>query len=367
MGNGLSAAAITYRRDRWVDVLDDDLHDSYWWTLRSPWPTVQPTRVAVTVALFLYLLLVSIRPFTMYRVVRGDVDDAAATAIATHPSSPPNAAARLYVSPEGLRMTVRDDFDPTMLQMHRWAGALLLLLAWMQKESVPFLKAQLVRRGVRRTATATATGTHPPLLDSNRRRKGPAATLTLGRDTGALGLHAALVGQACIVLMAVMAFAGFSLRSTPISLAHFPTAMIAFVAPWVAFVFSVGKSASKGWSMAHAMLGNLVFKSCIAVLVARLLGVALQRALVGSVPAAAAEGSSASMMNTTTIVVSPAFFAAVTGAADPAVALSDGACYYIGIAGGALCGAVWQVIDWGRWDNADRRRTEAELRRRRDQ
>jgi hypothetical protein len=88
--------------------------------------------------------------------------------------------------------------------------------------------------------------------------------------------HVKVVGPFILLAMCAMSFAGFSLRSFS-TFSNFGVAMIAFVAPWPLLAASVLFSAACGYARAHIILGNSIYYACLAVCLARSLGVLLQR------------------------------------------------------------------------------------------
>jgi hypothetical protein len=83
-------------------------------------------------------------------------------------------------------------------------------------------------------------------------------------------------GYATLGGIGYMAYAGFSLRAYS-TFSGFSTAMLFFVAPWVAFLVLVPLSVWKNWHVVHAVAGNCVFKAAVAVPLARVIGAGLQR------------------------------------------------------------------------------------------
>lgn len=158
---------------------------------------------------------------------------------AVESSMAPGTHGILYTSPEGLSMTVHHPFPAWYLSVHRWAGLLLVPLCFAQKHTVPHMVS-------RRSASGEAA----------RRAHAVLGYLTLGS-------------------MGYMAVYGFRLRSAS-TFQGFGTAMIGFVAPWLLFLAVAPLTAWKKWRVAHAAVGSAIFKACVAVPLARTLGVVFQ-------------------------------------------------------------------------------------------
>ena len=204
-----------------------------------------------------------------------------------------------YMSPEWLRVPLLRRFDPTWLTLHYAAGIVLVACAMTQKALLPLM----------------CRGTH--------------------RKTSRW-LHARVFGPLTVIAVVAMATGGFMMRHDP-DVPHFTTAMVAFVAPWVAFLAVVWPSASLGAWRLHAIAGEALVKACIAVPLARVLGAGLQRL-------------DRSAVETVFEVAWPMqwvagrFFNFETSAVD-ALAFDDVSGYYTGIAMSALVTATWAVAD----------------------
>lgn len=252
-----NAAAYT-----WQEVIRANSTDTY----SRTW-----LRFLLPVALSAYLALVLLTP-----------SQTTAAAAAT------TGEAVRYTSPEGLRMTLDGPFSAALLKIHYVAGVALIPLALVQKH----LLTRMVTPGT---------------------PSGDARALWI-RDA----VHPAL-GGTIVTCMLAMAVAGYMLR-TPSTFPGFSTAMVFFVAPWAVFIAGIGFSASWGFKVVHAVIGNCIVKACVAVPLARLSGTALQRLYTDAAASAASAGD----------------------APTPAV-LSAG--YYHGILFSAVVIGAWQLFD----------------------
>lgn len=182
----------------------------------------------------------------------------------------------LYESPEGLQMQLREEFPLWFLSVHRWAGIVLVPLVFLQKHTVPLM--------------APSQKGRKPFLERELARR----------------LHV-VFGYTSLAAMGYMAYCGFALRKFSL-VSGFDWAMILFVAPWALFIGAVPFTVWKDYRTLHAVIGAAVFKACIAVPLARTLGVVLQR----------------------------------WNRNDPATIGRD---YYLGIAAAAAVIGAWQVAD----------------------
>lgn len=201
-----------------------------------------------------------------------------------------------YTSPEGLRVPLRSPFSQLLLRLHFWSAVAMIPLVIIQKHLTPAMAFRTQQAGG--ALDDAASNTH------NARARWL-------RDA----IHPAL-GGTILMCMILMAAAGFFLRGSP-AFAGFSPTMILFVAPWVIFI--PGLALSPGlldMKRLHAVLGNCVFKACVAVPLARVFGVALQRILL----------------------------AQEARATDPDVSVL-GRGYYLGIAASAVVIGVWAAAD----------------------
>lgn len=156
----------------------------------------------------------------------------------------------LYASPEGLQMTLHEEFPSWFLQVHRWAGVVLVPLVVLQKHLVPSMAVW-------------------PRGSDQRNR--------LSRwSPEAVRKSHVVIGYASLGAIGYMAFCGFFLRSSS-TFEGFQWAMVLFVAPWIVFLAAVPLTVWKDYRVAHAVIGSAVFKACVAVPLARTLGVVLQQ------------------------------------------------------------------------------------------
>jgi hypothetical protein len=147
-----------------------------------------------------------------------------------------------YVSPEGLTMPLRSAFPEWFLSMHRWAAVLIIPLCVAQTEIVG-------------------------LMDD--RKEGDVSSRKRARDAHAV------VGYSLLGCVGLMAVGGVMLRDSS-QFSHFPLFVGAVVSPWIGMLSILPLSAFKNLPLVHASAGSVMFKSCIAVPLARVLGVALQ-------------------------------------------------------------------------------------------
>jgi hypothetical protein len=206
-----------------------------------------------------------------------------------------------YTSPEWLRLPLVTPFDPASLCLHYVCGIALVLSCGIQKHLLP----------------AMAKGKH---------------------QSTARFLHRCVFGPIAVLAMIGMAVGGFQMRQDP-ALPLFSSAMVGFVLPWIVFILVVGPSAYAGAWTVHAVAGEAMFKACVAVPLARVLGAALQRLHVDTLP--------------------PAVVAILgeTGAAH--LEFTDVSGYYTGIGLSAAFTAVWALSDvasfWKRLQRAHAR------------
>ena len=144
-------------------------------------------------------------------------------------------------------MTLSSLFPRRLLTVHKVAGVLLLPLVFLQKHMVPAMR---YRSG---SCDRRNRWLHPEV---------------------ARRIHV-VVGYSIVAAIGYMAFAGFSLRKHS-TFSHFSLAMVGFVAPWVLFLILIPLTVWKKWAIAHSIVGNVVFKACVAVPLARALGCAFQ-------------------------------------------------------------------------------------------
>jgi hypothetical protein len=156
-----------------------------------------------------------------------------------------------YASPEGLQMSLNEEFPSWFLQVHRWAGVVLVPLVVVQKHLVPSMAVW--PRG------------------SEQRKKS-----SVRWSPEVVRKFHVMIGYAAIGAIGYMAFCGFVLRTSS-TFAGFQWAMLLFVAPWVAFLAAIPFTVWKEYRVAHAVVGSAVFKACVAVPLARTLGVVLQQ------------------------------------------------------------------------------------------
>lgn len=153
-------------------------------------------------------------------------------------ASPSSQREDTYSSPEGLRMTVNGSFPQVFMRVHYWAGVLLIPFAVIQKH----------------------------------------VSLAMGkvkRSSRTLRFAHKWLGYTIVLMVCFMAGGGFSLRQYS-TFDGFQIAMVLFVAPWVLFALLVPISGYCNWGLTHVISGDALFKACVAVPLARSLGVLLQ-------------------------------------------------------------------------------------------
>lgn len=167
-----------------------------------------------------------------------------------HHSTRGAAAGLLYESPEGLQMTLHDEFPSWFLQVHRWAGVVLVPLVVLQKHLVPSMA--IWPRGSEERKASRSRWSSEAVRKSH-----------------------VIIGYVALGAMGYMAVCGFFLRATS-TFGGFQWAMVMFVAPWVVFLGALPYTVWREYRVAHAVIGSAVFKACVAVPLARTLGVVLQ-------------------------------------------------------------------------------------------
>ena len=214
------------------------------------------------------------------------------TAVSSSSADSTENASRIafdYFSPEGLRMTLSAAFPTDWLNIHYYCAVLLVPAALLQKHFIRKMDPSGAKN--KEEQTFYRKNVHPNL------------------------------GHATVMLMVGMALGGYKIRDVS-TFPNFLTAMIYFVAPWAVFIVGIIFTAYYKWTKLHAILGNCVVKSCVAVPLARMLSTALQTQYVANLTTARhTEGYAAAEHQ----------------------ALSDG--YYQGILSAAVIIAVWVVVD----------------------
>ena len=135
-------------------------------------------------------------------------------------------------------MTVNGSFPQVFMRVHYWAGVLLIPFAVIQKH----------------------------------------VSLAMGkvkRSSRTLRFAHKWLGYTIVLMVCFMAGGGFSLRQYS-TFDGFQIAMVLFVAPWVLFALLVPISGYCNWGLTHVISGDALFKACVAVPLARSLGVLLQ-------------------------------------------------------------------------------------------
>ena len=148
-----------------------------------------------------------------------------------------------YVSPEGLAMPLRAVFPEWFLSLHRWGAIMIIPLCVLQTEIVGRM--------------------------DDRQEDGTSSSRQRARDAHTV------VGYSLLGCVSLMAVGGVMLRDSS-GFTHFPLFIVAVVSPWVGLLAVLPLSVYKNKPLLHASAGSVMFKSCVAVPLARVLGVALQ-------------------------------------------------------------------------------------------
>ena len=260
----------------WNAVIRADAEDS----LRTNWWL----RVSVGIFLTLYLgTLITHRstttPLAIAHVRTTNTTD-------TDTETETGAREVLYVSPEGLQMTLSSDFPVEYLMLHYWCGVLLVVATVAHKLLVPYMlrssphpHAQQHSQTSAPSLASSSSDPSPYLSPSSLSSSSSFLSFSFPRsppaDVYLHTIHPAL-GYTVVFLLVGMAAGGWFLRPHS-SFEHFRPMMLLFLAPWLILGPGVVWSARTHCSRLHSVMGNCIFKACIAVPLARVLGAALQR------------------------------------------------------------------------------------------
>lgn len=151
--------------------------------------------------------------------------------------SPGGDGVKMSIGGDGLKMNLTAPFPPWMLAAHSIGACVLVALTLVQKGMAAQWLVEV-----------------------------PAAALRHRR-----------LGYMILVALAVMDSAGYAMGSGYSAFPGFATFAKFFAAPFALWLVGIWLTARAGWLHAHALLGNMLLKGCIATPLSRLGGAALQR------------------------------------------------------------------------------------------
>lgn len=189
----------------------------------------------------------------------------------------------LYVSPEGVRMTLTQPLARWRLLGHSVSGVILIVCSLIQKQSGQYMLEQMTATAtakVRGPSSSSASGKQGSFVDDEGSQERVSASSRcspfLASSLFSRYAHKNITSTLMLVCLTIMAAAGFAMRSHS-ALPAFKEVMILFVSPWIILGTSIYLTAKFRYSRLHVLIGNALVWSCFAVVVARLLGAALQR------------------------------------------------------------------------------------------
>lgn len=199
----------------------------------------------------------------------------------------------LYISPEGVRMTLSQPLNKWRLLCHSISGVIMIACSLIQKHSAPYMLKRFGGGGEnnnnnntnnadvknrqrsvskssverQRSSSLTSTEQQQPLLSIER----DDIPFIFLRST-----HKYIIGNLMLLCLTIMSVAGFIMRSYS-TLPMFSEIMYLFVSPWIILGTLIYFTAKYRYCRLHVLIGNALLWSCFAVVVARLLGAVLQR------------------------------------------------------------------------------------------
>jgi len=192
----------------------------------------------------------------------------------------------LYISPEGVRMTLNQPFDKLRLLGHSVSGVIMILCSLIQKHSASFMLKRMTmqKKSSSPVSPRGASSASPERQLSSSSSSSWSSLFSFWCPDSKHILfsnyaHKNITSFIMLSCLSVMSIAGFIMRSY-VSTEHvvnFNEIMYAFVSPWIILGSLIYFTAKFRYCRLHVLIGNALLWSCFAVVFARLLGGVLQR------------------------------------------------------------------------------------------